>query len=131
LSEEIKVKDFMSTNLVVSKPDATILEISNLMNEKKVGTVLIVKDNSILGIVSERDIINRVVSKNLEISKTLASDVMTSNLVFGNPELTDVEVAKIFSDENIKKLPIKNEDNLVGIVTQTDILKLYFVKWAF
>lgn len=131
MAKELIVKDFMTKKVICTNKSATIQEISVLMRENKVGTILIVDDEKLEGIVTERDIINKVVTRNLNSSEILAKDIMTMDLIRGHSLMTDVQVAQVFAENNIKKLPILEKGKIIGIVTQTDLLKVSSVKWAF
>ena len=127
----VKIEEFMAKDVVSCSADATIKDIANRMKGNSVGVIVITdQDKKIMGIVSERDIINKVVSAGLDPDKTLAEDVMTKDVITGNPDMTDVEVASVFSEKGIKKLPIIENGKVIGIVTQTDLLKILSMKWA-
>ena len=131
MAKELVVKDFMTKEVICTSKNANVQDISILMRENKVGTILIVDDDKLEGIVTERDIINKVVTRNLNSSDILANEIMTVDLIRGHSLMTDVQVAKVFSENNIKKLPVLEKGKIVGIVTQTDLLKVSSIKWAF
>lgn len=128
MADNIYIKDIMSRHLVSCSPDMGVREIAGLMKENSVGTVLVLDGNELVGIVSERDIINKVVCSGKE--GFIARDIMTSNVVMGNVDMTFEDVVVMLSDKGIKKLPILDGDKVVGIITQTDILKASSIKWA-
>lgn len=131
MADSVLLRDFMTTNVVTGLKTESIVDIALRMKEKRIGVIVIVdKKNKIQGLVSERDILNKVVAAHLDAKSTTAEQVMTKQVILGKPSMTDVEAASIFSQKGIKKLPIIDKGKLVGIITQTDLLKLYSFKWA-
>ena len=130
MSDKILVKDFMRKEVISCSPEDDIVKAANIMKDNKIGVLVVIKEKSLVGIISERDIINKVVSKNLDYKNTKVKNIMTRKVVVGTPDLTDVEAAIIFAKEKIKKLPILKNKKVVGIITQTDLLKVISFKWA-
>ena len=128
--ERINIKKVMTKKVISCSPEKTIVEAATVMNKNSIGVLVVLDKKKLVGVISERDIINKVVSKRLDITKTLVKDVMTKKVITGTPEMTDLDVARIFSTKKIKKLPILKDGKVVGIITQTDMLKLMSFKWA-
>ena len=131
MGKKISLDKIMFVNVITGSKDESICDIAKKMKKHKVGVIIITnKKGSIEGIVSSRDILNKVVCKGLDSRKVNVKEIMTKKVVTGNPKMTDAEAASIFSKHGIKKLPVVKNKKLVGIITQTDMLKLSSIKWA-
>jgi len=117
------VKDVMSSPVVTLNEDATSNKVANLMDENKLGCLIVTnKTDKPVGIITERDLVIRVLSKNLKPDAVKAKEIMTSPLVTIEPEATISEAARTMSRLNIRRLGVIYKDNLVGIVSSKDIL---------
>lgn len=104
--------------------DDTVKDIAVLMNKHQIGCVIIVDEEQPVGIVTERDIMKRVVSKGIAPKKLKAVDVMSKPLITASPCTSAGDAAKVMLKWNIKKLPVADEGQLVGVVTLTDLLRV-------
>jgi CBS domain-containing protein len=123
------ISKFMSRNIVTGKPNETIQQVAKRMKEKKVGMIIILDKGKLTGVISERDIINRVVSVDLP-NVTKVKRIMTKRVITGNPDMSIEKIASLFQKNGIKKLPIVKKQKVVGVITQTDLLKILSLKWA-
>ena len=117
------VKDVMKKDLITLDSSSSIKEAATLMSEKKVGCVIVTKENKPVGIITERDFVTRVAAQNKEVTTSL-SDVMSSPLIVTDPEETVWEAAETMKTRNIHKVPVQDGDNIVGIVTTTDLVEI-------
>lgn len=128
--ESLKVKDWMSKNLIGITSEETISDAAARMKDRKVGMLVVFnrKDDSILfkkrmtGIISDSDIVRRVVSKGLDCSKESVKDHMTSDTIVCSPENTFKEIGDIMISQNVKRLPIVDGDHAYAIVSLTDLI---------
>jgi CBS domain-containing protein len=124
IAYDIPVSDVMSFPVVTATKDMSVYDIANIMKEKNIGAVVIVEGNEPVGIVTERDIVKRVVSKNLKPKDVLAEEVMSKKIVTISQNASITEAAKIMATHGVKRLPVVENGELVGIVTQSDIIKV-------
>ena len=119
----VKVLDAMTKNPIVIKPNLVISECAKIMETSHVGS-LIVKDGNIMGIITEQDIVRKVVSKGLNPLNTEARNIMETNLftITGKEDIYDALV--LMRDKNIRHLPVVQNGELVGFLTIKDILKI-------
>ncbi len=120
----MKIEKLMVTDVVTVPSDTLVLDSVKLMNKKKIGCLLIVDYDTVKGILTERDILERVVEKGKNPRRTMISDIMTRRVVFGNPHMELVEATRLMFESRVKKLPIRDGDQLVGLVTLTDIARV-------
>jgi CBS domain-containing protein len=123
-----KISDIMVKNIVTFKENDSILDIAKKMGEKDIGCTIIVKGEKPIGIITERDMVKRVVAKNLDLKKIKAKDIMTSPVESINPESNIFYVNKIMREKGYKRYPVAKNGKLVGLVTQTDLIDYFTEK---
>jgi CBS domain-containing protein len=117
------VKDVMSSPVVTLDEDATSNRVAHIMDENELGCVIVTnKAGNPVGILTERDLVIRVLAKNLKPDAIKAKEIMTSPLVTIEPDATVSEAARRMSRLNIRRLGVSYKGNLVGIVSSKDIL---------
>jgi CBS domain-containing protein len=117
------VKDAMRKTVISIDSAMTVKDAATMMDDTNVGCVIITKGNAPLGILTERDFVKRIVSKEKSFSTPLA-DVMSFPLITAKPEDTVWEVAEIMKKNKIHKVPVEDNGKLVGIITASDLVKL-------
>ena len=123
LRTRMLVKDIMSNPVITTEEEAPSNKVALLMDENKVGAVVVTnKEGQPLGIITERDLVIRVLSKNLKPDAVKSREIMTSPLVTIEPEATINEAAKRMSRIDIRRLGVLYKGNLVGIISSKDIL---------
>lgn len=108
----------------------SVFTISNLMKEGKVGSIIVIDQNTEpVGIITERDIVRRVISDGKDPTITKAVDIMSKPLITVGEDTHLYDVAKKMVKYKIRRLPVVKDNNtLVGIVTVTDIIKYFHEK---
>ena len=123
LRTRMVIKDVMSSPVVTLDEEATSNKVADVMDENELGCVIITnKKGQSVGIITERDLVIRVLAKNLKPDAVKAKEIMTSPLVTIEPEATISEVARRMSRLNIRRLGVIYKGNLVGVVSSKDIL---------
>lgn len=119
-----QLKYIMKKDLFSVSPNSTVREASNLMKEKNNGLVLVFSNDKLVGLFSERDLLNRVFAKDLDLDQTKVEDVMTKKIITSTEEDNIYLTLKTMKKHNIRHLPILNSDNnCVGIVSIKDIVE--------
>jgi CBS domain-containing protein len=117
------VKDVMTSPVVTIEETAAANKVAELMLDNKVGCVIVVdKMGNAIGIVTERDLVGRILAKSLAPSSTKAKDFMTSPLVTVEPDANVTDAARMMSKKDIRRLGVLYKGKLVGIVSSKDIL---------
>ncbi len=109
-------------DVLMVAPDTTVLEAARMMNERGVGSVLVMEGGTLAGIFTERDLMRRVVAVDRLPGATRVGDVMTSSLVTCTPDATMQDCGTVMSDRRIRHLPVLGDDGVVGVVTTGDLL---------
>lgn len=121
--ERMLVKDVMSSPVITVDEKATVNKVARLMEQHKLGCIIVTgEDEKPSGIITERDLVARVLAKKSRSSKMTAKEVMTSPLITIDPEETLSEAARRMSHLNIRRLGVVYRGQLVGIVSSKDIL---------
>ena len=112
----------MVHNVVLVKKTMNIEKAVKLMNNHGIGSLIVVERGKPVGIVTERDMLTRVLLASKNPKKTKVSEVMSQPLIVGTTQMKLEEVVKLMIEHKIKKLPVTEDGNLVGLMTLTDIL---------
>lgn len=115
------VKDIMKTEVLTLGKSASVKDVLELMTENHAGSVVIVDGSKIAGIVTESDILSKIVNETRDLS-TEIEKIMTKNVITIEPNATVEKAAEIMSQNKIKKLPVVLKNKLIGIVSITDIV---------
>jgi len=124
MNKDVLVKEVMKTNLVIVQPFTTVLEAARSMKKNKIGDVIISEINHPIGILTESDIIKKVVCEGKNAKDVLVEEVMSSPIVVTEPYISLQEALKIMGKCNIRRLLVIENNKLVGIITQSDISRL-------
>ncbi len=117
-----KIKDIMSKNVETVSPDALLDEVAKKMQKRDCGSVLVAKDDRIVGIITDRDIALRCVAESHHPSETTAAKVMSSDILYCRDTDDADAVTKNMGENKVRRLAVLNEEKrLVGIVTLGDL----------
>ncbi len=104
------------------KPQDTIQDSLQLMAEKNVGAVLVLEDNKIAGIFSERDFARHCAKHSVRPEEVPIKDMMTSRILFVSPTQTTEECMSLMTTKRVRHLPVIEEDKLVGLISIGDVV---------
>lgn len=114
----------MSSPVISVNENEDIVQVANRMREQKVGAVIVVNEHELpVGIVTERDIVTRVVAEGVSPSALLANKIMTSPLKMVEPEMNLMDAMKMMDKENIRRLGVIYKGDLVGVITDRSIIR--------
>jgi CBS domain-containing protein len=122
MTSEILVGDIMTKDVKVAQVDTSVKEVIAAMNKFHIGSVVIVQGERPVGIITERDILKRIVELDLAPEYTTAGKAMTTPVLTISETASIDEAAILMAKRKIKKLPVVDNEELVGIVTTTDIV---------
>ncbi len=120
----MQVKDAMNPRVVVAKPDVNIKHAAKTMTRFRIGSLVVLEKDKVAGIVTERDIMMDVIAEGKDTEATKISDIMTKKVITIKSEQSLEEASEIMVEHEIKKLPVLDDDKLVGILTASDIVAI-------
>jgi CBS domain-containing protein len=104
------------------EPEATVLAAAELMNQHRIGCLLVCEGMRIHGILSERDILQRVVAARRDPSTTTVAEVMTVHVIFASPDMPIEQAQRIMMEKRIRHLPVvSNDGQLCGMISIGDL----------
>ena len=119
----MNIEDLMTRSVITIAADTLVYEALKMLNKNDI-SCLVVEDNSlIVGIVTGRDFLERVLEKCRNSKETKISEIMTRRVITGKPDMDINEATKLMFKNKVKKLPIVDGNRLVGLVTLTDIAR--------
>lgn len=119
----VKVADVMTKKVIAVDSTVTVREAVDLMNNYEIGCLVVLTQGIVDGIVTERDVLKRVIGKDREANKTKIKEIMSQSVWVVSPD-TELEAAlQTMITRKIKKLPVVKEGRLMGILTVTDITR--------
>jgi len=123
-----EVKDVMVREVITVEAEATVWEAVDLMNQHEIGCLVVVKRAKPVGIVTERDMLKRVLAGLKDPEKVKVREIMSKPLVAAKPQMDIEDAAGIMLKRRIKKLPVVENGCLIGLVTLTDLVFSYYYK---
>lgn len=118
----VKVKQIMTKNPVKIDSKSTVREISTLMSEKRLGSVLVCKGDEIIGILEEGDIIRKVLAKDLNPYVTKVEDVMSVPFVIDENK-SDDDASNMMFEHKVRHLAVSANSKIEGIISMYDLIR--------
>jgi len=119
----LNVGDVMSKEVATICPDEIVISAAKIMSDNKISCLVVMDQGNIAGIITETDMLRRVGNKGKDIYRTKLSQIMSSPVESVSSDLSVLEASKIMGIKHIKRLPIMDDGKLVGIITQTDLVR--------
>jgi CBS domain-containing protein len=120
----LKAANVMVKEVVTIDEKASVKEAANIMNQFEIGSVITTRRGKPIGIITERDLLKRIVSEGRNAEKTKVKEIMSSPLVVISPDTDLEEAACLMFEKKIKKLPVTEQNRLVGMLSLTDIARV-------
>jgi len=121
----LKVKDVMVTNVVTVDVGVNVRKAVERMNNQEIGCLVVLEKGNFAGILTERDVLKRVVAEARNPEKTLVGDVMSKPLIVVDPDASLEEALELMFEKRVKKLTVVKDKELVGLITMTDIARVH------
>jgi CBS domain-containing protein len=116
------VKDIMTKEVITIDAEKSVFDAAKLMTQEELGCLIVVDKALPVGIITERDIVRRIVAKRSSVDLNI-SEVMTNTLITVGPDTSLREAARIMSTNKIRRLPVLKNEKLVGIVVSSDFVR--------
>lgn len=110
-------------NVITITPDITVLDALKQMAEKNIGSIVVVEEGEYIGLLTERDYARKVILKGKSSTSTFVKEIMTTGLPRITPDNSVDTCMQIMSENNIRYLPVFENDQLAGIISINDVIK--------
>ncbi|MGI6562774.1 MAG: CBS domain-containing protein [Clostridia bacterium] len=117
----MKVRDIMTTSVAQVSPYTTVSEAARLMEKHNVGSVPVCSNDKIVGILTDRDIVVRNIAGGKDPRATKVEEIMSAEVTTVTPDTEVAQVGKIMAEKQIRRIPVTDNDRLVGMVALGDI----------
>jgi len=104
-------------------PTAAVLDAVKLMAEKGIGALLVIENEEVVGIVTERDYARKVVLMNRSSKETPVRDIMTSSVMYVSPDQTNEDCMALITENRLRHLPVMDNGKLIGLISIGDLVK--------
>jgi len=122
MDTKVTVHDAMTSNVLTVGPQTSVADAAVLMTRFKIGSLIVKTNSEPEGMITESDIISKVVSKDIKASEMTIGEIMSKNLISIHPGSELNEAARLMAKNSIRRLPVVNDGLLVGIITSSDVL---------
>lgn len=106
-------------------PQNSVYECAEMMNKQKIGALFVIENGRLAGIISERDILRKIVTSGMDPKDVLVDEIMTKELVTVGPNTTVREAMRIVTEKRIRHLPVLENSKLIGVISIGDL-----TRWA-
>ena len=111
----------MTTDVVRLQVDTTLVDAGQVMRDKDIGDVVVVEDERLVGVVTDRDIVVRAIAEGLTPDTTTLGAIVSRDLVTVRPDDTILDVARLMRDRAVRRVLVRDEQGLAGIVSIGDL----------
>ena len=116
----MRIEEIMTSDVETCMPESTLQEVASKMREINVGSILICEENRLVGIVTDRDIVIRAIAEQIPSDAAIA-EILSAEVITGTVDLTIEEAAELMAAHKIRRLPLVENDRVVGIVSLGDL----------
>lgn len=125
MSQNVEIAEVMTDGVIAVEQDKPVTRAANLLEEEGIRGLIVVDDGEAVGVVVCRDIVYQVTKNNDDPSEIAVKDIMSTDLIVAEEDEYLNEVAMAMVRNNVSRVPVVRDDMLVGIVTQSDILRAW------
>src|SRR3972149_3433089 len=119
----LQVKDVMVKNLITVEAEDTVKKAAELMDKHDIGCLIVINYGNPIGIVTERDMLKKVVCERKDPGRTKVVNIMSAPPVTAPPQAEIRDAVRLMNERRIKKLPVIEDGNLIGLVSLTDVMR--------
>jgi len=119
----MNVEELMIKNVITVHPNTFVEEAVKIMNTNEIGCLIVTENGKTIGIVTERDLLKRVLEKGKPPKTVKIAKIMSKPVIYGSPQMELEDAARLMFRKKVKKLPIMKDGELVGLITLTDLAR--------
>jgi len=121
---ELKVGDVMTRGVIYVRPEDTIKKVAEIMRKNDIDSVIVMKNGRGVGIVTDTDIIRKIVAEGKDPKKHRVGEIMSSPLITISPDADIDDAAKKMSEQRIKRLVVTKNNKIIGIISEFDLINV-------
>ncbi len=125
MSREVEIKEVMTDGVIAIETDKTVVQAAKLLRDEGIRGLVAVENGEAIGVIVCRDIVYEVVAKGMNPQETKVEDIMSTDLIVAEEDEVLDEVAMAMVRNNVSRIPVVRQDMLVGILTQSDIVRAW------
>jgi CBS domain-containing protein len=114
----------MSSPVVSCGPEMTVFEAVKIFKKKKIGDIVVLKEEKLVGIMTEQDIVIRVIAEGKDYRTTTVGEVMTSSVYAISPEASLLDVSKVMNKHKLRHAIVIENEKVIGIITARDLIDI-------
>ena len=115
--------DSKGTNYLAISPDSSVYEAIEMMAGNQVGSLLVMSNDKLKGIITERDYSRKIILKGKSSKNTSVSEIMAKNVLCAKPEQTVEQCMALMTDKHVRHLPVVDNNEIIGIISIGDLVK--------
>lgn len=123
-AKDILVEEIMSRNPRTASSDITAQSAAKIMKQEDVGSLIIIEDGAAVGMLTEKDLVQKIVAAGRSPSKVIIANIMSTPLITISPTESVADAAKRMANLKLRRLPVVKDEKLVGVLTENDLLRL-------
>ena len=116
-----QVRDIMQKKVITIELQKTVQNAAVILKEKHISFLVVVKDSKPVGVISERDIVRKIVAESVDSKSTQLEVIMSKNFKWVEPNASIESAVQKMLNNNIRRLVVLEDENLAGVITQTDL----------
>lgn len=119
----LRASDVMVKEVIMIDENASVKKSADVMKELEISSIIATRNGKPIGIITERDLLKRIVVEGKNAKKTKVKDIMSSPLTVIMPDMQLEEAVRLMFDKKIKKLPVSDQNSIIGLLSLTDIAR--------
>lgn len=119
----LQVKDVMVKDIITVQAEETVKKAAELMDKHNIGCLIVINFDNPIGIVTERDMLKKVVLERRDPGRVKVGNIMSAPLITSHPQADIRDAVRLMNERRIKKLPVIEDGKLIGLVSLTDVMR--------
>ncbi len=115
------LSEIMTSDVVICSPNDTLAQVALRMQSEDIGCCPVVEEDRLVGMITDRDITVRSAAKGFDPNQQQVREIMTANVISAHPSMSMEEACRLMSENQIRRLPVVENDRLVGMVSLADL----------
>ena len=124
LEDDLTVHEIMNRSVYTIDIDASVVDVAQMMSKYNVGSIIVMQNDNPVGIITERDMVKKILTGDIRPSRITAGEIMSSPLITTKPSTSVIDAAELMVKSNIRRLIVMQENKIGGFITDRDVLTI-------